>query len=370
MRTRKTPFESLSFQTETLVHILYHSENTEAGYESSVREILSGSHHQGNLSTFVLLEHAEYGLFQLITTRSSLTSSNTVDDAVKITDHFLASGKRDVSLLFNAAKEGFEQFQDVKAASTLVVLAKHDVNSLHRFGLLPSQQEAISATYSTPQNSEKYLGTQKSNAVFRGYHLCCIMLGITTILFFISLAIRRFTIAYSPDALHSWTQYRTEGSIGPRYQLSIDASNASSWSAYAQDPSLWTLRIDDQAIIPIHELDDEEKHYQEWIQRRYPEMDQIRLNGSYLNETWLSSPAVNEVPTDELFHFAHCVLAVKRYVKAKDTGRHVCGRDIDREHVQHCLDALDWWAFPEGRRGEDLPNSNRTFWWRTKVCFD
>ncbi|OAG03385.1 uncharacterized protein CC84DRAFT_1095848 [Paraphaeosphaeria sporulosa] len=172
------------------------------------------------------------------------------------------------------------------------------------------------------------------------------------------------------DDFHSWRQYDTSGSIGPQYQLAVNASNATSWISYAGDPSLWTLRIDDQAIIPIRLLDNEERHCQDWIQKRYPEMNQIRLNGSYFNKTWLSSPAINRVPTDELFHFSHCILAVKRYIKAKDTGKHVCGRDIDKKHVQHCLDALDWWAFPEGRSGEDIPNSNRTFWWRTKVCFD
>ena len=370
MSSREECYQSPSIQTEMLIHILYHSENEEAGYESSIRQVLSRSHKHGDESMFVLLEHSNYGVFMLVATRSSLASSNTVSDAVKITKRFMASGGHEVSFLFSASKDGFEGFQNTKAISTLVVLAKHDGNSLQRFGLLPTRQEAILATHSKLQGSRNFGETYRPNEILRGYQLCCTTLGIITILFFVSLAIKRSTISNHTDNLHSWTQYNTEGSSGPKYQLSVDAYNASLWSAYARDPSLWTLRIDDQAIIPIHELDDEEEHYQEWIRKRYPEMDHIRLNGSYLNETWLNSPAINEVPTDELFHFAHCVLAVKRYIKAKDTGRHVCGRDIDREHVQHCLDALDWWAFPEGRRGEDIPNSNRTFWWRTKVCFD
>ena len=182
--------------------------------------------------------------------------------------------------------------------------------------------------------------------------------GLVIVFVVLLLSIIHFTSRDKTDEFHSWVQYDTCGSNGPKYQLPVDASNASSWASYAQEPSLWTLRIDDQAIIPVNLLDNEERRHQAWIQRRYPEMNQIRLNGSYLDETWLSSPALNQVPSDELFHFAHCVLAVKRYVKARDTGRHVCGRDIAREHVQHCLDALDWLVFKEGRRGEDIPISN------------
>ncbi|KAF2275404.1 uncharacterized protein EI97DRAFT_400303 [Westerdykella ornata] len=134
----------------------------------------------------------------------------------------------------------------------------------------------------------------------------------------------------------------------------------------------WAFRIDDQAIIPLHLMDEKEQHYQRWFEKRYPETKQISRNRDYINETWLSSPLVDKVPVDDMFHFSHCVLAVKRYVKAKMTGQHVCGRDIDQEHIQHCLDALDWWAFPEpgGKRGDLVPNPLHDLSWRTKICFD
>lgn len=89
-----------------------------------------------------------------------------------------------------------------------------------------------------------------------------------------------------------------------------------------------------------------------------------------MNGTWLADPARDLVPVDDLFHFSHCVLALRRYIKAKQTGKHVCGRDIDEEHMHHCLDSFDWWAFPDGEMGQKLENPKRPLWWRTKVCFD
>lgn len=35
----------------------------------------------------------------------------------------------------------------------------------------------------------------------------------------------------------------------------------------------------------------------------------------------------------------------------------MCPRDIDYKHIQHCLDALDMWAFPEGPR-RSLPKKD------------
>ncbi|KAF2733339.1 hypothetical protein EJ04DRAFT_410891, partial [Polyplosphaeria fusca] len=144
-----------------------------------------------------------------------------------------------------------------------------------------------------------------------------------------------------------WVAHDTNGSKGPKYQLALEGHNVSSWiSSATHNKTKWALRIDDQAIVPTALLDDEERHYQLWYQTNYPEAHQILLNHDYINATWLSSYNVNRVPVDDLFHFSHCVLALRRYIKAKETGRHVCSRDIDRDHVRHCLDALDWLAFP------------------------
>lgn len=203
-----------------------------------------------------------------------------------------------------------------------------------------------------------------------------------------------------------WQHYDTSGSIGPRYQLQFDHHNVSLWEArYPKPENTWFLRIDDQAMIPLSLVDDKELHYQRWFQTRYPEADQIRLNGDYLKQSFLSDHEAIRVPADNRFHMAHCVMAVRRYWWARESGHHVCPRDIDFNHIQHCLDALDSWAFPEGpRRSLPLPSTSHgahgghaaplsetetspdtaaqkedyfvdendftRVVWRTKVCFD
>lgn len=222
----------------------------------------------------------------------------------------------------------------------------------------------------------------------------------------IMFAVFRLGSAIQNKDIGLWQRYDTSGSIGPRYQLQFDYHNVSSWEArYPNPEDTWFLRIDDQAMIPLNLLDDKELHYQRWFQIRYPEADQIRLNGDYLKQSFLSDHKAIRVPADKEFHMAHCVMTVRRYWWARESGHHVCPRDIDFKHIQHCLDALDSWAFPEGpRRSVPLPSTshgahgghsapvsgtetspgtaahNEDYFvdendftrvvWRTKVCFD
>lgn len=350
-------YEALCLQQETFVHLFYSSEIEVMGYELSLQDLIHRvcEWNRSGICAFVTQRQRA---FILLASPLSKPTTNSVEDGVAILQDTIDNGGLQTSFVCHALKEGSPKREEDTTLSTLVVLANFDNRLVDRFGILPDQLDAISAARRQARESFPGERTQYAPLVVIVV-LIVFVFGIITII-----------ASQKPNEPHSWTQYETSGSIGPQYQLSIDASNASLWASSAGDPSLWTLRIDDQAIIPSHLLDDDERHYQEWIQNRYSEMNQIRLNGSYINETWLSSDAVDLVPMDEHFHFAHCVLAVKRYIKAKDTGRHVCGRDIDREHMQHCLDALDWVAFPEGKMGDDVPNRNRTLWWRTKVCFD
>jgi hypothetical protein len=177
----------------------------------------------------------------------------------------------------------------------------------------------------------------------------------------------------------AWQRYDVKGSVGPRYQLQFSYSNVTGWAKlHSHTNEKWFLRIDDQAMIPAALVDEEELHYQAWYQARYPEMNAIRLNQTYLDEEFLGDPEAIQVPADTTFHMSHCVRAVRRYWQAKETGRHVCARDIDYQHVKHCLDALDMWAFPEGPRGsvgemtsnKMLPEDTTRLVWKTKVCFD
>lgn len=366
----ETSYEALIAPTETVIHILYRQDNDTAEYDSTLQDELYELNNRSIPSSLLLFKLSSNETFLMMAAKVAIASTNTVSSAVEMIDKFMHSGERETFVLYSTSKEEVGAYTDRTTTSILVTLAKYNSNSSRNYGVLPAQLYGAGTVRESLGELAPHGYSYLMSTMTRKHRICCALIGIVTALSILAIIISYFILPRTADELHSWVQYDTRGSTGPKYQLSVDATNASAWSDYAQDPSLWTLRIDDQAIIPIHLLDDKERHYQEWLQKRYTEMDQIRLNGSYLDESWLGSPAIDEVPTDELFHFSHCVLAVKRYVKARDTGRHVCGRDIDKEHVHHCLDALDWWAFPEGRRGEDIPNFNRTFWWRTKVCFD
>ena len=61
-------------------------------------------------------------------------------------------------------------------------------------------------------------------------------------------------------------------------------------------------------------MDDEERHYQDWFDKLYPEVSRITREGDYVNEPWLRSPALDSVPVDDMFHFSHCVLVSEMIV--------------------------------------------------------
>jgi len=363
-------YDPICTSQDTFIRLIYHPEfedgEEEEDHELSLRDILCDSYYREGGSV-IIFEVATHGVFALWTAPvQEYACTNNIDDALSISRDFIESGGSAVaSFVFSIASGPPEEITDVKTPSTIAILGKYDDGLLAKLGVRLVWREQIAERNGKQPRKSGPLRHFVSNVWF-----FCILTSLACALLIIIPAIYYPIHNNLRDKYHSWVQYNTDGSIGPRYQLHITAENASEWTSYMQNQDEWALRIDDQALIPRRLYDDDEKHYQDWIKQRYPEMNQILQRRDYINETWLGSPAIDLVPTDDLFHFMHCVLAVKRYIKAKETGRHVCGRDIDYEHVHHCLDSLDWWAFPEGKRGDGITNSNRTFWWRTKVCFD
>ncbi|KAF2109807.1 hypothetical protein BDV96DRAFT_475220, partial [Lophiotrema nucula] len=143
-------------------------------------------------------------------------------------------------------------------------------------------------------------------------------------------------------------RYPTPGSIGPKHQARLQWGNATEWARKVRyNKQDWRVRMDDQALVPSSLYDEEEEHYQKWFQQRYPYMKGLIDCMEYIHPAWLGSENIS-VLWDAQFHFAHCVLALRRYWKAKESGRHVCGRDIDFAYMKHCLDSLDAKAFPPG----------------------
>jgi hypothetical protein len=62
---------------------------------------------------------------------------------------------------------------------------------------------------------------------------------------------------------------------------------------------------------------------------------------------------------------------LRRYWQAKETGKHVCPRDLDYAHIKHCFNVLDEFAFIDGPRGSEpvLPEVDTTLPWLTNACF-
>lgn len=213
----------------------------------------------------------------------------------------------------------------------------------------------------------------------RSSHLSVLAILVMATLALLIIALSRARLMLSGPANVPYQRYDITGSHGPRYQLQFSYSNVSDWArSHPHTNDEWFLRIDDQAMIPTALVDEEELRYQAWYQTRYPEMNAIRLNQTYLDEEFLGDPEAIQIPADTTFHMSHCVRAVRRYWQARETGRHVCPRDIDHRHVKHCLDALDMWAFPEGPRGSiggmelhsQRAEDTTRLVWKTKVCFD
>ena len=297
-------------------------------------------------------------------------TSWTKNEAVQfLARHFENTKALNTTFLFTSSGEKAEE-------STCTIVHVLDLSSTGAASIVLSndEEDAIAKAQDlTARSRSLWLdGSQKSSRL--AFVIPLLILAV------FSLFLVLKTLHSSSSPLETYQRYDTTGSDGPRYQLQFSYLNVSDWAAsHLHSGDDWFLRIDDQAIIPRGLVDEEELHYQAWYQARYPEMNQIRLNHDYLKEEFLGNPEAIQVPADKAFHMSHCVRAVRRYWQARETGKHVCARDIDHRHMKHCLDALDMWAFPEGPRGSFSEMSNKMasetkdtthLVWKTKVCFD
>lgn len=137
-----------------------------------------------------------------------------------------------------------------------------------------------------------------------------------------------------------WQRFDTSGSEGPRYDLNLHHHNVSDFTNSEMFRGQnWTVRLDDQTIVPTALIDEEEVEYQKYMKKRYPEWQEVVEHKNHVSETWLHDPDSILIPADQMFHVGHCVRVFRRYWQAKETGRHVCPRDIDYRHVPHPLAA-------------------------------
>jgi hypothetical protein len=172
--------------------------------------------------------------------------------------------------------------------------------------------------------------------------------------------------SFSKPQVEVWIAYPVERSDGPPIQLRIEKSNTTEWlSSHKEDLESFAFRIDDQTLIPKELLSPQEIKYQSWFQKFYPQLWDVYRSGEHLDDDYLDAAPSNMIHVDLRFHLSHCVLALRRYWNARESGKHVCSRDLDPGHIEHCLNSLDEWAFPEDGIS---PKHNVWLEWITQVC--
>ncbi|MCJ1444133.1 MAG: hypothetical protein MMC23_004634 [Stictis urceolatum] len=308
---------------------------------------------------------AAKGVFLIHSVSVPEQSANTIEDARQTIAEFIRSRERSRNVLFSLQSE-YDSGEPEKSPGTnrLVIIDRWDHRSRGNFAFSTNETEILDVHLPESRKSLlKSLLGKRRHFTFAGV---------------LALALLAVLFMFSPRTAmeKAWMRYDTRGSKGPKYQLQFTHHNVSEWAENnPHSNGEWALRIDDQAMIPAHLLDDEERRYQKWYQERYPEMNEVRTKQLYIDEGFLGDPMAIQVKSDKTFHMSHCVRALRRYWQAKETGKHVCPRDIDYRHIKHCLDSLDGWAFPEGKRlenqgGMEQEEDNWVLIWETKVCYD
>jgi hypothetical protein len=331
-------------------------------------------------SRFIVAIEYEHYIFHVV--RVMDASASEVGDAVKIFDGFVRSGSGTFVSTFYKTEDDLSDSQEKMSTHSCLATLSHARGPFFDSLSLPIADLELLNTPSSALRKQRTTTAVKRTIHFLGnawkdrttvrvlFWIAIIALGMVVV----AMVHEPFNKTFHQHFEHGiWVRYDLQGSQGPKYQLQFTHHNASSWAAKnPHQNGEWAFRLDDQAMIPAHLMDEEEELYQRWFQNRYPEKNQIRLDQRYINNSFLGDPDQIKVPSDKQFHMAHCVRALRRYWQAKETGKHVCPRDIDYRHMKHCLDSMDEWAFPDGDRGSIKPVVDSGTWkliWETKVCF-
>ncbi|KAF1968960.1 hypothetical protein BU23DRAFT_478482 [Bimuria novae-zelandiae CBS 107.79] len=188
----------------------------------------------------------------------------------------------------------------------------------------------------------------------------------------IALAATLHRASPDPNVWLSWDL--PKDSKGPKNQLQFTwpHPNFTTWSAESgRNIDDFYLRLDDQTLIPTASVDASELQYQSWYATHYPWFATLGDSRAYLNSTYWRSPRSLPLKIDHEFHVAHCVLTMKRYWKARESGRHVCPRDIDHGHISHCFGVLESYAFSgfETQHRMDPQVNGTELMWIVNACF-
>ena len=156
------------------------------------------------------------------------------------------------------------------------------------------------------------------------------------------------TSTVMPSNTHGHIQYPTPlENEGPRHQNNLLSSNISAFRTRHNITSEFTLRLDDQALIPTALVDEYESNVQQWFATNFPVLATVRDSGDYLEPSYLDfeGEGRERILLHERYHIAHCTTAFRRYLRALQKQQHICPRDLDLGHLDHCTGQLERFAY-------------------------
>ncbi|KAJ4289888.1 hypothetical protein N0V90_011221 [Kalmusia sp. IMI 367209] len=308
---------------------------------SDLRDILCASC-SGFRGHRTLLQVCGNGAFLIWTHEAFEPASWTFDEAQTYLEQHLRQSRVEAAVILCNVNDSVNEntAQHKTFMISILSINAESANSI----TIPYQdrqalQESPYGGISRRPTVEKYRSYIKKNLAFIIAALILVVMGI-------ALAATLHQPTPNTNIWLSWNL--PKDSKGPQNQLQFTwpHPNFTAWAA-ENDRSVddFYLRLDDQTMIPTEYVDEFELQYQAWYAKYYPWFAEVGDSKSYLNESYWRDTRSYPLAIDHEFHVAHCVLTMKRYWKARESGHHVCPRDIDHNHISHCFGVLESYAF-------------------------
>jgi peptidoglycan/LPS O-acetylase OafA/YrhL len=194
----------------------------------------------------------------------------------------------------------------------------------------------------TTENSDFLTGSRCSSSHQYRQISALFLIGLVLL---VGLVSKAFTYYSAPQDIYegSYIRYPVPiNHIGPRFQEKLSPSNTTTWLPSHLQLSDFYFRLDDQSLIPLNATTDSEREVRKWFATHYPQLEDVVRMGLHLNTTYLGPPdSQRRFRVDDRFHITHCVVSMRRFWRALDTGTHVAPRDMDMGHLNHCLTSLE-----------------------------
>ncbi|MCJ1359746.1 MAG: hypothetical protein MMC33_009748 [Icmadophila ericetorum] len=185
---------------------------------------------------------------------------------------------------------------------------------------------STSATKSSQSYSQTYgLSSMRSHTVLVA---CTIFMSLLAILVVLSY-LQRLASSYRTPPL-AFKPFKIDR---------LEAKNVTTWLTHHQSGSNFTLRLDDQLLMPTSLLSAEDLRLNAWFEEAYPALRSFSKLHPYLKPDYLANDS-NIVLVDGRFHAAHCLLEFRRLWQNGEGNLNPCDKDMNHDHMQHCFTKL------------------------------